>query len=416
MRQNPAKANPANDRKTKIRAFPAEQRKLRHTPSTVLLGLLAFVMVCGAAVAQYGSQLHGSLAVVGEKLATTGLEPGILFVGGLVLFGVSVACRQLRVHASTILKPGPVEEVLTEVGADLAEFRNKLYDLANDQIQLRTMIQQVRHDIEEHHKNDRMSEVVEATFRLAGSLDTLLAQIDQRLEKAAGGLHDSIHELSALVEASRDFLQESFEESGLRSSELATEIATELRELQSLRESFSSVAAPREESWSEESAESEAPAMSDVGTWAVGSGAEYEDDARAEMYDDASIEEEEQGMELGILDRLDSFGAEIPGSDREVDPVAVLEDMEHDAPDHEPMGRPHPLQSLPDEAGHEDRPRFSLPTMPDPGFVSEPRTDSRGMTVIHLDEPPSPLPALPPGLDRRTGMERRKGLEHPRQG
>jgi len=222
-------------REVKIRAFPTERRRPRGTLTTGFLFLLALAMIAAGVLGRFGERIDPSLARVAGDLTGLGLEAGTVFVGGCLLLGVALASRQQRQHVATLLSPGAAEEALTDLGADVAEIRNKLYELGNDQVELRSMIQRGHYAAEEHYRSDRADEIVQGTFRLAGSLDSLHAKLEHRLTEGHSAVLQSVHELASLIEASRDYLQESLEESQNQSTSLGQEMREWLREQMALR-------------------------------------------------------------------------------------------------------------------------------------------------------------------------------------
>lgn len=431
----------------RITAFPLQRRRPRSTPGTAFLFLLAIVMAGAGVLTRFGENLDPRLLVVGESVDAWGLDPGTLFVGGLVLLGVAMTCRQLRVHAATILAPSGVDEALTEIGADLAEFRNKLYDLGNDQVEMLSVLQSMRQEAEQHRAGDRTDEVVEATFRVAGSLDTLHAKLDQRVGSAQESIVQGLYELTHLVEASRDFLQETLEETQQAQSALGEEVRRELDDfsrrapmpmamppqfamqdsaLAAMLKSIAQGETPRpgeepDEGTGEEPARESAageeptPEVGDLGerhdanAWFR---ADEESDGADEQAEELQIAMPDgalpdpsgvQQARLGLLDRFgddaeDSGELDEEPAESEASPMSVLDDMERAMEEEqtaEPPDSPEPLEP-PEAAKASEEPlevRFDRPPQA-PGHVHPQGPD--GTTIVQLDDPGAALPAPPP--------------------
>lgn len=195
-----------------IRTFPAETRRAPRGWSAWVLGLLGVTAAGLGAGLVWGPSRVPELADLAARASEAGVLPGHLFASGAVLCGLSLLGLYMARVARMILRPGAVEEGLVELGADMAELRNKLYELANEQLHLHSTLNSVRAEVTEHRRKDRSQEAVDALFRLAGSFDTLHAQLDQRMVQSTQGITSTLGELGSLVEASRDYLQDSLEE------------------------------------------------------------------------------------------------------------------------------------------------------------------------------------------------------------
>jgi outer membrane murein-binding lipoprotein Lpp len=177
------------------------------------LGLAGLSAIAIGVLMVLGPDRSEAAAKYTAKLQGSGVLAGHLLAAGAALGGLGLVAFYMRRVAATLLAPGAVEDAMSEVGADLAEFRNKLYELENDHVHFRTEIDAARREVREHREGDRSQEAVDALFRLAGALDTLHARFDQRLGETSQGVEQSLRELGSLVESSRDYLQESLEQS-----------------------------------------------------------------------------------------------------------------------------------------------------------------------------------------------------------
>ncbi len=294
--QEPRSKKTSEDLAPPIRTFPTEVRRAPRNWATLLLGLSGLAALGLGAAVVWGPARSPQAADLATRLGSAGVQSGHLFAAGAALGGLALVSLFLSTVARTLLRPGAVEEALSEVGADLAEFRNKLYEFENDHVFFRTTLEQALKEVREHRQKDRSAEAVDALFRLAGSLDTLHAHLDQRLQESSSVIQSTLTELGSLVEASRDYLQESLEESDQRLVALG----------QSLHELARPVAGPSEE----------APPVSA---------------AEECLQEEEPPEDDEGALGLGLLDQLDDLGSDETWCDEEVrEEMATLE-LEQDA-------------------------------------------------------------------------------------
>ena len=384
-----------------VRTFPQETRRARSTPGTWLMVIGALGLTAVGLGITIGPDYVNELGWYATKASSVGLEGSSFLVGGAVLMGIAMLARQQRLHAQRSLDPGATEEALAEVGADMAEFRNKLYEFQNDHLHFRTEIEAVRHEVHEHRKADKSGEAKDALFRLAASLDTLHAKLDQSLTRACDGLAHSMHDLSELVEASRDFIQESIEDSGKHNENLTVEMHRIADEVQALGR----------------------PHGEDVD--------DFQD--RSEMKCEDGVDEvptdeelatlpiaEPQGTSLGLLDEIeDDISGECAGWDEDDCVESMNASDEPVAASMDSVDAVGPITQPAPTGGADAPPSLSAPGAPLPSTVSpiadpsltaastehlEPPTfaPSNDPVAVDLEDPQSPLPAPPqPNADSR---------------
>ncbi|MCP3919561.1 MAG: hypothetical protein GY711_28840 [bacterium] len=217
-----------------VRAFPIEADRARITPTAWVMSLAGLALVVIGAGTLVGTNWLPELTGVDGWLETRNVGADSVVLAGLILFGVGQMARYMRVHANTLLKPGALSNAVQEVGADIAEFREKIYEFQADHIHFRNELEGVRRDVRDASSKDRSSEAHDALFRLAASLDQLHALIDQRIGESTTTVQALIFELSGLVEASRDYLQETLEEQGKQGSAIAERLAYLAQDLHTL--------------------------------------------------------------------------------------------------------------------------------------------------------------------------------------
>ena len=447
-------------REVKVRAFPMERRRARHTPTTWLLFALALAMIGAGVLGHFGDRIDPSLARVAGDLAGLGLEAGTVLVGGCVLLGIALSSRHQRLHAATLLAPGAAEEALTDLGADVAEIRNKLYELGNDQVELRNLIRRGHGAAEEHYRANRADEIIQATFRVAGSLDGLHAKFEHRLTEGHAAVLQSVKELGSLIEASRDYLQESLEEGHNRHAALGQDLRDwllqQVAQRSEVEPSLESVEvapepvglasagplsgaarpqlAPHHDAseWFRAGREEEPEPTPDFGeaSW-------IEDEALADgeelrmtpVVDGAApVPAAAQETQLGFLDRLNELGEEPEEAAAHPAPLSMPQfpaaprppsRMASDAraslsalPPMPPiLSAPHPPQAVEGDPATTMsllNLRFDHPPQPPQGQASRVEQEPDGTTVVRLDEPYPPLPSAPPPPARPTAVWRKE--------
>ena len=208
-----------------IRTFPNDPKRAPRPWAAWMVGLAGMAALGVGAACVWGPPRSEQLADLSQRLAAASVQPGHLFGTGACLLGLAMVGMYLGRIARTLLKPGAIEDSLTEVGADLAEFRNKLYEFENDHVHFRATLEAVHKEVQEHRARDRSQEAVDALFSMAGSLDTLHARFDQKLTETSREVEGTLSELGSLIEASRDYLQDSIEETDQRVANLAGRVA-----------------------------------------------------------------------------------------------------------------------------------------------------------------------------------------------
>lgn len=214
-RKNPGskgpKAQPTNP-KAKTKRLPTRRKTPRSTPSVFLLGLGGLALIANGVAVTIGPRYLPELAEWARMVARVDVSGPMQCLVGAVLFGLAIVARCIRIHTASLLEPSQAEYTLEEVVADLAEFKNQVHDLQNDNIECLECIGSVKREIAEHREEFRSNQSKDALFRLAASLDQLGARVDQRIGEATSVLQEGSYEVSSLVEASREYLQETLED------------------------------------------------------------------------------------------------------------------------------------------------------------------------------------------------------------
>lgn len=370
-----------------IRTFPTETRRAPLAWSSWLLGMLGLASAAGGVAMVWGPSRAAELADLTERMRAAGIQPGHVFAAAASLCGLSLVGLYVGRVARVLLRPGAIEECLSEVGADMAEFRNKLYEFENDHVHFRTTLDGVQKEVREHRQKDRSQEAVDALFQVAGSLDTLHARFDQRLSETSRGVEQTLSELGGVIESSRDYLQESLEETDQRVEALG-------RRLEELGESVA--------------------ALSGTGsaTSLAATDADPTEEPRLAAPEEAFAEEdaeEEPVSDLGLLDDLDDLEPEGWCDEAVQEEMAAIEEersLEH-REDLEPDLAPTSLElpSPPPEPAPE--PGSPLSPQPEPfSPAAEPRPDGE---PLRLD-----LEDFPPALPGTTGAPGEPSPEPPR--
>lgn len=325
-----------------VKAFPMENKRARRPVGGLLLflsggALLASGVILGPA--------KGKVPAVEEsltKLTEMGFEPSALMLGGTLLIALGLIARHIRLHIQTLLQRDQSERALTEMGADLAEFCNRLVEFQADHLHFRSELENIGKRVHAHHSSDRSGEAADGLFRLAASLDQLGARLDAKLNEAVGSMHGGIHEMANLVAASRDYLQESVEDNaeGIRQIQESTSaMQSDLQEVQVKTNATMQVVSKRA---SEPVAQlapapvAPAPAAAPV----------HEPEApEPEVLElEESMLDESVSRGLGLLDEFDSNG-ETDRPEVEEQPLALFDGMEDSLNDMAPLvsNQPQPL-------------------------------------------------------------------------
>lgn len=410
---------------SRIRSFPIKRRRPRVTPGTWLLFGIAVVMLGGGAAAQFGDWVDPRLSVAASYLEAWGLEAGTVFIGGIVMLGLALSSRQQRVHAATILSSGGIDATLSEIGAELTEFRNKLYEFDEDQAEVRGSLRALRQHIVERSSPEHEDKVVQATYQVAGSLDTLHAKLDQRVGEAQENIVHAVDVLSSLVEASRDYLQETLEEGQQVQGSFGAEVRHVLSELSRM---VSTPIQPQivvqqapgaepptvevnddtESRGVEAESEKNEPALGehhDANAWFKGG----ESTEQAQPSDETREEEswnqvplgepdapqpaprDPNEILLGVLDRFDESGEDTAAlqPEEELDPMSVLDGMERAMEADRHVETPTEVEQP--------------PVAEEPQEHQEPEAP-RGPTIVRLDSPEPPLP-MPPAVEPEPRLD-----------
>ncbi len=399
----------------KIRTFPSERRRapVALAATFLILGGLVVLGVGGALA--LGPDHSPALAWYTRRAADIGVQPDALLSAGCALLAAGMVAFYLRRVAGVMLTPGAVEDALAEVGADMAEFRNKLFEFQNDHIHFHSQIESILCEVREHRSKDRSGEAVEALFRMAGSLDTLHARFDQRIGESERGLRESVSELGSLVEASRDFLQESLEQADQRIETLGAELELIQGQLVAL------VTTPAgDTAWSAATGEPDGEAdpgesedSLETGELDEAAGLDAPEEYSALGSDSLLDDELVDHVSLGLLDELDDCtleeeDARLPLAAAPLDGPSSVEGLEpqpeaeptppadpEPAPP-EPWLPPQVEAASPDETLAEGPPAASLPDLP-PVLAPPAASEGNEPTVVKLDDdPPSALPAPAP--------------------
>ncbi len=354
-----------------VKAFPMENKRARRP----IGGLLLFLS--GGALLGSGVILgpaKGKVPAVEEsltKLTEMGFEPSLLMLGGTLLIGIGLVARHMRLHIQTLLQRDQSERALTEMGADLAEFCNRLVEFQADHLHFRSELENIGKRVHAHHSSDRSGEAADGLFRLAASLDQLGARLDAKLNEAVGSMHGGIHEMANLVAASRDYLQESVEDNaeGIRQiQESTTAMQSDLQEVQIKTNATMQVVSKRAAEPVAQAAPAPAPAPAPV------------HEPEPEVLESDVLELEESMLDdsvsrgLGLLDEFDSDG-ETDRLEIEEQPLALFDGMEDSLNDMAPLVSNTP-QAIGVPESQPSAPLFSEPEAPQMDEATEPAAET----------------------------------------
>ena len=319
----------SKDKKTeatevKVKAFPFSTRKVRSSfGAPILMGFGFASAAIGGMWAFAPETLTGFTGFL-ETLESGQIAAGDLMVGGLLCFAMGMIGRYPRTMAKSMLDLDQTDQAVTELGADMVEVSNLMQEMRDDQLQARSEVHALSAKVREWRADDKSSEANDALFRLAASLDQLHAQFDRRLGEVTHVIEGRVSETFQLVEASRDFLQESIEENSDRAERIERNVGEVL-------EAIASIEIPAEQG-SLEDGELIAPSYESVDPFAEPENAT--DDDEFEMTITVDFEPDDApkvpAPELGLLDDV----SDDPGMwEMEAEAASRAEDTHEPAPE-----------------------------------------------------------------------------------
>ncbi|MFT4540023.1 MAG: prefoldin subunit 5 [Planctomycetota bacterium] len=191
-----------------------ETPDVRRPIGATLMTLFGIIFAIGGPVLAIGPTYATEIVPVAEMIVGYGVSLDLLMMGGLIMIGLgSLAGYQVR-HTRTILEPGLVEHDLEQVDASLREMQSRIKELRDEDTLLRQemlAVSKMVADLRDSTSRDAADEK-NALFRLAASLDQLGERVDHKVEQGTTAVGERIFETTGIIEASRDYLQESIEE------------------------------------------------------------------------------------------------------------------------------------------------------------------------------------------------------------
>jgi hypothetical protein len=218
----------------KVKAFPFTTRKVRHSlGAPMLMGLGCLLAVFGGMWAFAPESMSGMERFL-SSLESGQIAAGDLMLGGVLCFALGMIGRYPRAMANSMIELDQTEQAVTELSADMVECSNLMQEMRDDQLQARSEVHSLSAKIREWSASENSGEANDALYRLAASLDQLHAQIDRRLSEVTHVIEGRVAEVFQLVEASRDFLQESIEENSDRAERIERNVGEVLEAVASI--------------------------------------------------------------------------------------------------------------------------------------------------------------------------------------
>lgn len=326
MQRNVEKADP------KVKALPIDNKRARRPIGNLLLlaggvGLLGSGIFLGPA-----ASLAGAAAEPLQRLTELGLEPNLLMLAGTMLLGLWLVSKHIRLHVQTLMQRDQSERALTEMGADLAEFCNRLVEFQGDHLHFRSELEGMSRQITAHRQGDRSGEAADGLSSMAASFDQLGVRMGSQMTESVSSMRATVDELGGLVAASRDYLQESVEENGEKIRELQSSLenlAQEIRQIPAALQLAQAFVAgtglptlgptPEQNSATEAEAELEPEAEPDS------------EDAFEEALADSIELDTGDAHDLGLLDDIEAFDEEAEQSIFDDSPLAFFDRIENAA-------------------------------------------------------------------------------------
>lgn len=175
---------------------------------TPILALAGLVMVSGGGILALAPQLGSEVSWVAEKMAHGGPHSGAVAAGGIVLLGLAIVCagqsRVLRGSCS-----------LSRLAAELSELRKGQKRLADRFGTLHlemSVLQEANKTLLRAAQDQSAVQAagmqVDATYRLAASMDQLGARLEGRLEDQRSDLESRLGDLSGSLRETRDHVEQ----------------------------------------------------------------------------------------------------------------------------------------------------------------------------------------------------------------
>lgn len=194
-----------------------EREPQKATNGAVWTGLLATggLIAAGAGIAlAFGPNFVPELGWIGKKLGRVGFDSGVVFGTGVLCTALSVVIGRINTIGGQLRAAEDSMEIVTTLGIGMRHLVERMTRLHAELGELKEGNRAVMHMIKEQTETESSGMQVDATFRLAASVDQLDRKIEQRL-----GAHDKtfdgrftefdgrIGELNTSVAGSQDQLR-----------------------------------------------------------------------------------------------------------------------------------------------------------------------------------------------------------------
>jgi hypothetical protein len=200
----------------------------RSGPWSALFAGLGGTAIIGGSVLAFGAKLGSSMGWIALSLGRIGIDSGVAIGCGVISVGVSVVFRQLhRMNAKLAAAEESVErtEFLSLAMRQLSETMNVIH---NEICELKDRQTATLQAATESNVTESVGMQVDATFRLASSVDQLAANFDERTKEQTQTVLGSLEGLSKTLESNQAELNTLIEESAqeLSNSWGASEVAS----------------------------------------------------------------------------------------------------------------------------------------------------------------------------------------------
>jgi len=194
-----------------------EEEPKKATSGAVWTGLLATggLIATGAGLAlAFGPSFVPELGWIAKKLGQVGFDSGVIFGTGVLCTALSVVIGRFNAVGGQLRAAEDSMEIVTTLGIGMRHLVERMTRLHAELGELKEGNRAVMHMVKEQSETESTGMQVDATFRLAASVDQLDRKIEERL-----GAHDTnfdgrfsdfdgrIGELSTTVAGSQDQLR-----------------------------------------------------------------------------------------------------------------------------------------------------------------------------------------------------------------
>ena len=183
-----------------------------------LLALSALICASLGVLGLYVDVISES-GVVQQARPGSGLTSHVTgLMTSMVLFGLGLLLGRQRRLSQALRQTDGLLGSFDTLHSVMGEVAEQVRTVRGDQSTLSASVRAMRTEVAAQTLNNKSAENREAVMRLAGSLDTVHAKLDERIIKAADGIQVSLEEFNSLLEGNTEVILEQLRRRPLESS------------------------------------------------------------------------------------------------------------------------------------------------------------------------------------------------------